>query len=190
MSHPKRIVSLFDYSGNWVSPYREAGYQVVQIDLKLGRDVLTLSTRNRSDIYGVLAAPPCTDFAGSGARWWADKDANGETAESVALVEHTLDLIKAWNPVFWALENPVGRLPRLVPRLGEWRYAFDPCDYGEPYTKRTCLWGKFNIPKTCYVPPIEGSKMWKRYGGKSDATKQARSVTPLGFAKAFFEANR
>ena len=32
----KRILSLYDYSGNWSLPYREAGYEVVQVDLKRG----------------------------------------------------------------------------------------------------------------------------------------------------------
>ena len=39
------------------------------------------------------------------------------------------------------------------------------------------------------VDPVEGSKMHRMYGGKSLATKNARSVTPRGFAYAFFAAN-
>ncbi len=38
------------------------------------------------------------------------------------------------------------------------------------------------------VEPIEGSKMHKLYGGKA-ATKNTRSVTPVGFAYSFFMAN-
>lgn len=30
----------------------------------------------KDKIYGILAAPPCTHFAGSGARWWKDKGLN------------------------------------------------------------------------------------------------------------------
>lgn len=49
------------------------------------------------DVYGVLAAPPCTDFTISGSQYWAAKDADGRTAESLKLVTHTLDLIASWK---------------------------------------------------------------------------------------------
>ena len=32
-------------------------------------------------VYGILAAPPCTDFAGSGAQYWKTKDEDGRTKE-------------------------------------------------------------------------------------------------------------
>jgi hypothetical protein len=70
---------------------------------------------------------------------------------------------------------------------------FDPCDYGDPYTKKTCLWGSFNRPKQNRVEPqrvcSQGSWLMK-LGGSSERTKELRSVTPPGFAQAFFEANR
>ena len=60
------------------------------------------------------------------------------------------------------------------------------------YTKETCLWGRFKDPVKDPRPPIrvcnQGSWLQK-LGGKSAATKKARSVTPLGFATAFFNAN-
>lgn len=190
MNDKKRIVSLFDYSGNWSKPYKEAGYEVIQVDLKLGIDVYDLCSNSYTKIYGVLAAPPCTHFSSSGARWFKEKDKDGRTEEAVKLVEHTLKLITSWNPTFWALENPVGRIASLIPSLGRWSFIFDPCDFGDPYTKKTCLWGKFNHPQKTPVEPTEGSKLWKNYGGKSEKTKEARSITPMGFARAFFEANK
>ena len=90
------------------------------------------------------------------------------------------------DPVFWVIENPVGRLQKLMPQLGNPWY-FDPYEFGDPYTKHTGLWGEFNRPTKSPVEPTEGSKMMK-YGGKSARTKELRSITPAGFAKAFFEA--
>ncbi len=62
------------------------------------------------------------------------------------------------------------------------------------YTKKTGLWGEFNremVKKI--IPPVkcapQGS-FTQRYGGKSVETKEARSNTPLGFAQAFYEANK
>ena len=94
---------------------------------------------------------------------------------------------------WWALENPVGKLTRY---LGRPRMYFQPCDYGDPYTKKTGLWGEFTPPvpillgENRAVPPALGSKMHTQYGGKGQRTKNARSATPEGFARAFFEVNR
>ena len=109
----------------------------------------------------------------------------------------TLDIIETVNPLVWALENPMSRIHKLIPELGSPTLKFDPCDYAgfdpnpydSQYKKRTWLWGKFNLPEKKYLPPIQGSKMHIRYGGSSERTKELRSLTPLGFAYAFFEAN-
>ena len=187
----KSILSLFDYSGNWPKYYKENGYDVLQVDIKYDLDVLKLEKADLPDnLYGVLAAPPCTDFSGSGAQYWKIKDSDGRTNASLALVDKTLEII-SWFPElkFWALENPVGRLSTLRPSLGKPWY-FQPCDYGDAYTKKTGLWGKFNkdLVKTP-VKPDPNSWIMK-LGGKSERTKELRSMTPLGFAKAFYEANK
>jgi len=192
----KVILSLFDYTGEWPRPYKEAGYHVIQIDIKHGIDILSDDKYHvldglpkNSRVVGIMMAPPCTDFAGSGARWWPEKDANGTTVASVQLVREGLKTVIFYKPDWWVLENPVGRLPKLVPELGQPTMYFQPCDFGDPYTKKTGLWGTFNIPKKNPVKPTEGSKMWRRYGGKSERTKELRSITPAGFAKAFYRAN-
>lgn len=191
MTLNKAILSLFDYSGNWPSFYREAGYTVYSLDIKNDVDVLDLTKQDIPDeIYGILAAPPCTDFAGSGAQYWKAKDADGRTDASLRLIDKTLEII-SWYPnlKFWALENPVGRLQKLRPALGKPWY-FNPCDYGDPYTKKTGIWGNFN--KDLVKNPIatDPNSWIMKLGGKSERTKELRSMTPLGFSKAFFEANR
>src|SRR4051812_9912358 len=65
------ILSLCDYTGEWSKPYREAGYDVRQVDIQRGEDVRLF--RFCGPIRGVLAAPPCTHFARSGARHWKNK---------------------------------------------------------------------------------------------------------------------
>jgi len=187
----KTILSLFDFSGQWSKPYRDANYHVIQIDIKLAMDLYTLDCNDLPPIHGVLAALPCTDFAVSGARWFKAKDADGRTAKSLDLLDRTMEVIRFVKPVWWAMENPVGRIARLRPEVGSPVMYFQPCDYGDPYTKKTGLWGTFNTDmKQTPVEPTEGSKMWANYGGKSERTKTMRSLTPVGFSKAFFAANR
>lgn len=175
------VLSLCDFSGAWSQPYVDAGYDVIRIDLQHGGDVRLLRVDALPPVRGVLAAPPCTEFAASGARWWAEK---GEQPllEGLSIVDACLRIVYATRPAWWALENPVGRLRRF---LGPSRYTFDPCDHGDPWTKRTHLWGDFATPEKHPVIPSEGSKMHRMSG----SDKNGRSKTPDGFARAFFEAN-
>lgn len=106
--------------------------------------------------------------------------------KGLSVMDACLRICTITEPEFWALENPVGKMRRY---LGDPKLIFQPCDYGDPYTKRTLLWGEFNLPRRHQVAPTEGSRMHLKYGGKSDKTKTLRSQTPAGFAKAFFEAN-
>lgn len=219
----KLIISISDYSGAWSRPYADdvLNYHVVRVDPKLTsgcvadpRDATLGMTAGEflySDAFaillevygcahGVLLAPPCTHFAGSGARWWADKDRDGRTTEACAMIDQCLQIVEKCSPTWWALENPVGRLPKLFPsKLGAAQMFFNPCDHGDAYTKRTGLWGNF----TTFGPsnPVEpvmytdkngkrGSWHWAKLGGKSERTKALRSNTPPGFAQAFFNANQ
>lgn len=187
----KAILSLFDYSGNWPSFYKEAGYEVFSVDIKNEGNVLELTKDDiPADIYGILAAPPCTDFASSGAQYWKVKDADGRTDASLALVDKVLEIV-SWYPElkFWVLENPVGRLAKLRPQIGKPWY-FNPCDFGDPYTKKTGLWGTFNRDMVKNPVTPDPNSWIMKLGGKSERTKELRSMTPLGFAKAFFDANR
>lgn len=187
----KTILSLCDFSGNWPKYYRENSdeYDVIQFDIKHGREGnirLTETYKRFKDmnIHGIIGAPICTVFAGSGARWIRTDE---EMELGTAVVDACLRFVFVLKPKFWALENPVGKLNRYI---GDPKMYFQPCDYGDPYTKKTGLWGEFNIPVKTPVEPTLGSKMHTMYGGKSEATKTARSMTPMGFAKAFYEANR
>jgi hypothetical protein len=187
------ILSLCDQTGNWSRPYEEAGYDVIRVDLQYAvrRDV-RLNEWIDVPIHGVLAAPPCDHFASSGARWWEDK---GEQAvlDGLAVVDACLRAVAIYRPVWWALENPVGRLRRW---LGPPAYVFNPCDFGltraDAYTKKTLLWGNFTPPVPLFSPtaripviPLLGSKMHRM----SSTWKAERSATPEGFARAFFESN-
>ena len=141
------ILDLCSGTGAWSKPYRDAGYQVFEIDIKNGDDVRLIESDFYDDVEGILAAPPCTHLAGSGARWWKEK---GESAllESLALVDACLRAVVIYEPDWWCLENPVGRLTTYLGRpkmyFHPWEYAGwadDPAS--EAYTKKTCLWGNF-----------------------------------------------
>jgi len=226
------VISLFDCTGNWAAPwasypdtdiitvdqqpvpegYEWSGRVHIQSDLSKdeGYDALkTLVSHLIEEKFPkirivLLMAPPCTDFASSGARHFKEKDKDGRTLASVALVRAAIRF-RAWLsakniPVIWALENPVGRLARLVPELGAYSLIFNPSDYGgyynppvDAYTRRTCLWGNFVRPPFKPVQPIKvcAQGSWvQKLGGSSAKTKFERSKTPVAFAYAFYMANR
>lgn len=193
------IISFCDYTGAWSEPYRKAGYNVIRVDLKNGDDV-RLFEYIKAPVRGILAAPPCTAFAGSGAQYWPAKDADGRTLDGLALVDACLRAVAIYRPAWWVLENPVGRLRRW---LGPPTDSFHPCDFAgwgdesDLYTKRTLLWGSFTKPERRPLEPVmyeragkRGSWQWATLGGKSERTKELRSATPKGFSRAFFEVNR
>lgn len=190
---------MYDYTGAWAKPYTDAGYPVILWDKKCEGDIISEDFEKEvmmpygDIIYGILAAPPCTFFAGSGARWWRGIS-DDDLIEMISLVEWILivkDRCQAnGNLKFWVFENPVGRIEKLIPEIKPFRsLIFNPCDYGDPYTKKTILWGEFNskLPKKP-VLPLYGSMMHLIPPGPN---RQAlRSATPGGFANAFFMANQ
>lgn len=200
----KTILSLFDYTGNWSKPYRDSGYNVIQIDIKNGIDILTWNYKDIEDVYGVLCAMPCTDYAVSGARWFADKDIDGRTEKSQLLVAKCKEIIEYFNPVFWVLENPVSRIHNLNNWLGKPKFYFHPYEFAhlienaidEQYSKKTALYGKFNNPIKGNLPCLDTTKIHKpkTKDGKSpgfhtELCKELRQETPHGFSKAFYEVN-
>ena len=170
----KLLISLFDYTGNASEPYRKAGWDVIQVDIKHGIDIMTWNPIRALDVYGsilpivgVIAMVPCTDYALSGARHFRKKDLDGRTVESQKLVDRTKRIINYYENErllkFWQVENPMSRIHKLNPWLGNPKLKFDPCDYAgyDPipensrYNKKTWLYGSFNIPEKKRIEPIE-----------------------------------
>jgi len=238
----RTLLSLFDYTGEWSKPFSDAGWNVIHWDLQLGEEMdinKIADAETALDLFetvdGILAAVPCTDFACSGARWFAEKDKDGRTEMSMELIRQVLRLVDLFTPTdpeydgtwFWAIENPVGRIGSLFPELNK-PYYFNPYEYAgylnpsqkdlaelqrirekegkditkseaefilkmNAYTKKTGLWGDYNIPVKDSIEPVKGSaqgSVLQRYGGKSLKTKNIRSQTPAGFAEAFYHANK
>jgi hypothetical protein len=157
----------------------------------------------------VFGFPECTHLAVSGTAHFKKKlavnpDIQIHAARLAKLVQEVGELYSC--P--WGAENPVSVLSTL------WRkpdYTFHPWEYGgylpdgdqhpqypqyikprDAYPKKTCIWagGGFVMPTKDPVTVEAGySDQYKKLGGKSLKTKNIRSATPRGFAKAVFLAN-
>lgn len=100
------ILDLCAGSGAWSQPYLEAGYDVRRITLP--EDVRQV--RYLGSVHGIMAAPPCTVFANSGARW----------PRSTAAVQEALSVVDAclrfvWTPACgsWSRLSPLGGRSRI-----------------------------------------------------------------------------
>lgn len=191
-----QILDLCGGTGSWSKPYADAGYDVKiitlpELDVRLFPSAQSSKARfprefnsveDIKQVHGILAAPPCTYFSGSGAMW---KRTDEQMIDGLSIVDACLRIIYVTKPQWWALENPVGKLKKWI---GPPVMSFHPCDYGDPYKKRTLLWGNFNTDlKKSPVDPIIPSPL--HLLSPSPERSTLRSVTPPGFAKAFFKAN-
>lgn len=193
----KIILDLCGGTGSWAKPYKDAGYDVWTVTFP-ENDVRGYYGMLPKNIYGIFAAPPCTMF--SLARTTAKT--KRDFAEGMEIVEACMKIIwqcrKRGKLAFWALENPMGYLRQF---LGKPAFTFDPSEFGEDYNKTTDLWGYFNEPKrkqakkrfpstdknTRKLPPIPED--YERDETMSPLQIR-RSITPQGFARAFYEANK
>lgn len=216
MNSEKIILDLCGGTGAWSQPYKDAGYNVLVITLPefdlmdtqmIGDQVVSFSRRSGwlhvpyAAIYGILFAPTCTQF--SLARTTAKTPRN--LLKGYELVRMGKDIInnsrQHGSLKFWAMENPMGYLRQMegLPPL-----TFDPCDYGDAYTKKTDLWGYYKMPKKtpvkltaeakarCAINNRELPEIPEGYILPKDINPQAvrRSITSSHFAKAFYKANK
>ncbi len=87
----------------------------------------------------MIAFPPCTDLALSGARWFKEKKKDGRQQKSI---DFFMLLINApINKI--AIENPKGIMSTQYRKPDQ---IINPFDFDDPFTKPTCLWLK-NLPK-------------------------------------------
>lgn len=156
----------------------------------------------------VFGFPPCTDVAVSGAAHWENKyKADRYFQAKAAILAQQCKSIGQAAEVPWAFENPVSGFSSI---FGKPQHSFHPYEFGgylpedhthplwpeyikprDAYPKKTCLWsgGGFELPKKKPVHCDPGfSDQHKKLGGKSLKTKNIRSATPAGFARAVFEA--
>lgn len=123
----------------------------------------------------VIAFPPCTDLAVSGARWFPEKIANGSQQKSIGFFEIFTRL-----KCNFAIENPIGIMSTLYRKPDQ---IIQPWQFGHGETKATCLWlsGLPLLKPTNIVSGREG-RVWKMPPGPDRA--KLRSKTYDGIAQA------
>lgn len=203
----KIVLDLCGGSGAWGKPYVEAGYKVYNITLPeydvtqvvFEEEYFYFNVLEKSkydlklfiryeDVYGVLAAPPCTEF--SKAKTTAPRDFGKGMKTIEACLRIIWEIQKVNKLKFWALENPEGLLRRF---LGNPPYRFEQWWFGNDRCKKTDIWGRFKEPKRLvFEKPDNYQKAAhnKNADWYSNSTAAQRAITPAGFANAFYKANK
>ena len=122
----------------------------------------------------MIAHPPCTHLAVSGARWWKDKgQEQADALEFVrALMAAPIDRI--------ALENPISKISSAIRKPDQ---IVQPWEFGHGETKATCLWLK-GLPKLQPTDVVEGREPKVHHMAPGPNRWRERSRTYAGIAKA------
>ena len=125
----------------------------------------------------MIAHPPCTFLAVSGARWF--KDRMPQQQQAIGFVRMLLDA-----PIEKiAIENPIGVLSTRVRKPCQ---IIQPWQFGHGETKATCLWLK-NLPKLVPTKVVDGRAAKVHRMPPSKDRWKKRSITYSGIAKAMAE---
>ena len=135
------------------------------------------SIENKWDM--IIAFPPCTDLAVSGARYFKEKQKDGRQQKSIDffMLFAEVDCPRV------AIENPIGIMST---RWKKPTQIIQPWMFGHGETKATCLWLK-GLPPLQPTEIVEGreQRVWKMPPSKERA--KLRSKTYPGIAKAMAE---
>lgn len=206
----KTILHLCADTGSDTKPYQDdPDYEVI----KVGSDIGVENYHPDKPIYGIIANPVCLEFstARKGGKARNPEDGMFLVKECMRIVNEAMHFGELR---FYVIENPAKGV--LKNYLGAPTYVYEPWWYGSPWTKKTALWGDFNIPQRTYtnwddVPKIDGlytrpgrgkpslafmHKNHKRFIREFDVFEDVdsdmefRSLCSQNFANAFKSVNR
>lgn len=122
--------------------------------------------------------PPCTDLAVSGARWFAEKEADGRIAAALAFVRELL----AAPIEKIALENPVSIISSRIRKPSQ---VVQPWWFGHGEVKATCFWLK-GLPLLTPTKIVEGreARVWRMPPGPDRWKERSRTLPGVAAAMA------
>lgn len=179
-----KVLVACEFSGIVREAFRKRGHDAWSCDLlnaedgslyHLQDDVVEHIFNNSWDL--MIAFPPCTHLAVSGARWFKDKKGEQELALGFVYALMGAHIHKI------AVENPIGVISTRIRKPDQ---IIQPWQFGHGETKATCLWLK-NLPLLKPTNIVEGrvGRAWKE--APSPNRWKNRSRTYQGIANAMAE---
>jgi len=162
-----RVLVACEFSGTVRQAFRRLGHDAWSCDLLPADDGGPHIQGDVTSVLGdgwdvMVAHPPCTHLASSGARHFHRKRL--EQREALEFVQCLLDA-----PIrFIALENPVGVISTAIRKPDQ---IIQPYQFGHPESKKTCLWLK-------NLPPLEPSDVLPDRGRWENQTPSGQNRLP------------
>lgn len=189
-----KVLIACEYSGRVRDAFTAMGHDATSVDLLPSETDGTSFVSGHTSLKGrhiigdvfdviknehfdlMIAHPPCTDLATSGARWFAEKRADGRQQKALQFVQDLMDA-----PIEKiAIENPVSIISSHIRRPDQY---IQPWQHGHGETKKTGLWLK-NLPLLKPTNIVDGreQKVWLM--APSEDRWKDRSRTLQGIARA------
>jgi len=177
--------------------FRERGHEAYSCDVvpcsgghpewHLQQDVIPLLSESGWDM--IIAFPPCTHLAVSGAAWFEKKRRDGRQQQGIDFFMRFANC----NCPKVAIENPVGIMSKAWRRPDQ---IIQPYEFGDSFSKKTCLWLK-GLPILFPTRVVDKGEVVRFSSGKSmpkwyadcfrlppDERSKIRSRLSPGIAKA------
>ena len=174
-----RVLVACEFSGIVRDAFIKAGHYALSCDMLPSE---TSGNHHQGDVIRILdhqwdmmiAFPPCTHLAVSGARWFKDKK-----VEQIDAIKFFLRLARCEIPKI-AIENPIGIMSTRYRKPDQ---IIQPWQFGHGETKATCLWLK-NLPKLVPTNIVEGRTPRVHHASPGPDRWKERSRTLQGIADA------
>ncbi len=177
-----KILVACEFSGIVREAFKKRGHDVWSCDIlpsEIPGDHLWGDVRDHL-YHGwdmMIAFPPCTHIAVSGARWFPEKRADGRQKEAIDFFM-LLASIRSIKKI--AIENPISIMSSIYRKPDQ---IVQPWQFGHGETKATCLWLK-NLPKLKPTNIVEGRESRIHKMPPSPDRARERSRTFQGIADA------
>jgi len=174
-----KVLVACEYSGRVRDAFTKLGHDATSCDLL---DTDTPGKHYKGDVLDIIndgwdlmvAHPPCTHLAVSGARWFKEKAKEQEEALEFVRVLLNAPIERI------ALENPISVISSKIRKPDQ---IIQPWQFGHGETKATCLWLK-NLPKLVPTNIVEGREAKVHKMPPSPDRWKLRSTTYQGIADA------
>lgn len=158
-----KVLIACEFSGTVRDAFAKLGHDAWSCDLE---PTNTLGNHYQGDVMDILADgwdlmiahPPCTHLAVSGARHFEQKRKDGRQQQGIDLF---MQMINAPIPRI-AVENPVGIMSTIYQKPSQ---IIEPYEYGHNCTKKTCLWLK-GLPLLKPTNIVDKGDVWVAKSGK------------------------
>ena len=177
-----RVIVACEYSGRVREAFRKLGHDAWSCDILESEDDSEFHIQTRvEDIINdgwdlMIAHPPCTHLAVSGARHFKAKQESGVQQEALDFVRLLLEA----NIPKIALENPISIISSKIRKPDQ---IIQPWQFGHGETKATCLWLK-GLPKLVPTNIVDGREQRIHKMPPSPTRWKERSRTYQGIADA------